>query len=118
MLVLVAMFSSGDKPRLRLDPELQIPGELGKSHKLDVSSTSYILGLSSCTARDVCRLMTPDITLFTLQVLLDKIKSTAMFGNHLKFGDCSVVTFEITLVRIAQATKPMICIIVVRIFPQ
>lgn len=72
----------------------------------DVSSTSYVLCLSSCTARDVCRLMTPDTTLITLQVLLDKIKSTAMFGNHLKFGDWSAVSFEITLVRIAQAIKP------------
>ena len=31
--MLVVMFLSGDKPRLRLDPEPQIPGKLGKSHK-------------------------------------------------------------------------------------
>jgi hypothetical protein len=45
-------------------------------------------------ARDLHPLMTPDTTLITSKVLLDVIKSTAMFGNHLTSGDWSAMASE------------------------
>ncbi|KAJ6118388.1 hypothetical protein N7471_013855 [Penicillium samsonianum] len=124
------MFSSGDKPQLRLDPEPQSPGKLEKSHKpynfMGQGESNYVfdalksnrelsgrvkyvirsgLELMYHEARDMHPLMTPDTTLITSKLLLDVIKSTAMFGNHLTSGDWSAVASETTLVHNAQAIR-------------
>lgn len=108
LLVFAAMFSSGDKPRLRLDPEPQSPSKPEKSHKpynsMGQGEGNYVfdalisnrelsgrvkyvmrsgLELMYHEARDIHPPMTPNAILITSKVLLDVIKSTDMFGNHL-----------------------------------
>lgn len=117
LLVFAAMFSSGDKPRLRLDPHkpYNSMGQGEGNYVFDAlisnrelsGRVKYVmrsgLGLMYHEARDIHPLMTPNATLITYKVLLDVIKSTAMFGNHLTSGEWSAVASEITLVRNAQA---------------